>query len=154
MSQHNQQHNQHNIKEFNPYTFYFVNAIDNHENIDAAAINDVANCYDANGNLDYTPDSCDIPHNCFIPAAEDNSGKQIVNPDLDSETLKKCLNYSYYKNKEQALKYLDATNQDVGSEQKYLDMKADYNEELINSMNLTLGSIVLAGFIIKNLFYP
>ena len=153
MSQHNQQHNQHNIKEFNPYTFYFVNAIDNHDNIDAGAIKDVANCYDDTGTFNSEIDGCDILNNCFIPA-EDNSDKQIVNPDLDSETLKKCLNYSYYKNKEQALKYLETTNQDVGSEQKYLDMKSDYNEELINSMNLTLGSIVLAGFIIKNLFYP
>lgn len=153
MSQNQQQHNQHNIKEFNPYTFYFVNAIDNNQDINADAINDVANCYDANGNLDYTLDSCEIPYNCFIPA-EDNSGKQIVNPALDSDILKTCLKHSYYKNKKQALKYLETTNQDVGSEQKYLDMKSDYNEELINSMNLTLGSIVLAGFIIKNLFYP
>ena len=151
MSQHNQQHNQHNIKEFNPYTFYFVNAIDNHDNIDAGAIKDVVNgCFDSSGNFDIKLSSCDIS-NCFT---QDNSGKQIVNPNLDSDTLTTCLKHSYYKNKEQALKYLEATNQDVGSEQKYLDMKADYNEELINSMNLTLGSIVLAGFIIKNLFYP
>ena len=153
MSQHNQQHNQHNIKEFNPYTFYFVNAIDNNQDINVTDISNVVDgCFDSSGNFDIKQSRCDIS-NCFIPA-EDNSGKQIVNPELDSETLEKCLNYSYYKNKQQALKYLDATNQDVGSEQKYLDMKADYNEELINSMNLTLGSIVLAGFIIKNLFYP
>ena len=140
MSQHNQQHNQHNIKEFNPYTFYFVNAIDN-GSINAADIvkpND--NCYDDKGNLDYKRGDCNIPNNCSNPANIH-----------DAET---CLKYAYYKNKEQALKYLEATNQDVGSEQKYMDMKADYNEELINSMNLTLGSIVLAGFIIKNLFYP
>jgi len=151
MSQHNQQHNQHNIKEFNPYTFYFVYAIDNNDNIDAGAIKDVVDgCFDSSGNFDIKRSSCDIS-NCFT---QDGNGKQIVNTALDSDTLKTCLNYSYYKNKQQALKYLDATNQDVGSEQKYLDMKADYNEELINSMNLTLGSIVLAGFIIKNLFYP
>jgi len=153
MSQHNQQHNQHNIKEFNPYTFYFVNAIDNNQDINVTDISNVVNgCFDSSGNFDIKRSGCDIS-NCFIPA-EDNSDKQIVNPALDSDTLKTCLNYSYYKNKQQALKYLETTNQDVGSEQKYLDMKADYNEELINSMNLTLGSIVLAGFIIKNLFYP
>ena len=152
MSQHDQQHNQHNIKEFNPYTFYFVNAIDNnHENIDAAAIDGVVNgCFDSSGNFDIKQSRCDIS-NCFI---QDEHGNNKLNTALDSDTLKTCLNYSYYKNKQQALKYLETTNQDVGSEQKYLDMKADYNEELINSMNLTLGSIVLAGFIINNLFYP
>jgi len=124
MSQHNQQHNQHNIKEFNPYTFYFVNAIDNHSETIVAENNTTINCKKDNLN------------------------------NLKKDDLETCLKHSYYKNKQQALKYLDATNQDVGSEQKYLDMKADYNEELINSMNLTLGSIVLAGFIIKNLFYP
>jgi len=152
MSQHNQQqHNQHNIKEFNPYTFYFVNAIDNNQDINVTDISNVVHgCFDSSGNFDIKRSGCDIS-NCFT---QDGNGKQIVNTALDSDTLKTCLNYSYYKNKQQALKYLDATNQDVGSEQKYLDMKADYNEELINSMNLTLGSIVLAGFIIKNLFYP
>lgn len=146
MSQHNQQHNQHNIKEFNPYTFYFVNAIDNHDNIDAKAIKDVEKCYDANGN--FVRD--------MKPNGEGPTCNELYNS-CDSEEIDDrigCLSHAYYKNKEQALKYLEATNQDVGSEQKYLDMKADYNEELINSMNLTLGSIVLAGFIIKNLFYP
>jgi hypothetical protein len=147
MSQNQQQHNQHNIKEFNPYTFYFVNAIDNHDNIDAAAIYGVGKCYDANGN--------------FVSDKTLNDGEgptcNVLYNSCDSEEINDrigCLTHAYYKNKEQALKYLEATNQDVGSEQKYLDMKADYNEELINSMNLTLGSIVLAGFIIKNLFYP
>lgn len=148
MSQHNQQHNQHNIKEFNPYTFYFVNAIDNnHENIDAKAIKDVEKCYDPNGN--------------FVRDRKPNGEKgptcNVLYNSCDSEKINDrigCLTHAYYKNKQQALKYLEATNQDVGSEQKYMDMKADYNEELINSMNLTLGSIVLAGFIIKNLFYP
>lgn len=146
MSQHNQQHNQHNIKEFNPYTFYFVNAIDNHENIDAKAIKDVEKCYDANGNFVSNK----------TPNGEQTTCNELYNS-CDSEEINDrigCLTHAYYKNKQQALKYLEATNQDVGSEQKYLDMKADYNEELINSMNLTLGSIVLAGFIIKNLFYP
>ena len=82
MSQHNQQHNQHNIKEFNPYTFYFVNAIDNHDNIDAKAIKDVEKCYDANGNLDYTLDSCNIPNdNCYVGGKlkHDNEGCNIPN---------------------------------------------------------------------------
>lgn len=134
------QHNQHNIKEFNPYTFYFVNAIDN-GSINAAAdiVKPNDNCY-VEGNLKYDNEGCNIPNDCSNP--------------VNTHDAKTCLKYAYYKNKEQALKYLEATNQDVGSEQKYMDMKADYNEELINSMNLTLGSIVLAGFIIKNLFYP
>lgn len=94
-----------------------------------------------------------------------NEGKEVkqVNDDkcsktdlneLSGEQLTICLANAYYKNKEKAIQYVESSNKQSSSEQNYEDVKLDYNEELMNTMNLLLGSLVLGGLIYKHVFSP
>lgn len=93
-----------------------------------------------------------------------NEGKEVKKGDDDKcsnleeqdneSLLKKCLANAYYKNKEIAIQYVESSNKQSSSEQNYEDVKLDYNEELMNTMNLLLGSLVLGGLIYKHVFSP
>ena len=72
----------------------------------------------------------------------------------DESLLKKCLANAYHKNKEKAIEYTERINKQSSTQQNYEDVKLDYNEELMNTMNLLLGSLVLGGLIYKHVFSP
>lgn len=112
--------------QYNPYSLYYIHAI--------------------NETKDNEPSP--IKENTTI-----NCSKENLN-DLTEEQLTICLGNSYHKNKEKAIEYAERTNKQSSSEQNYEDVKLDYNEELMNTMNLLLGSLVLGGLIYKHVFSP
>ena len=111
------------VKQFNPYSFFYVHAVDNGD----------------------------------VPLQNNNKDLDCSNKNLhtlNSEQVKECLLDAYYKNKLEAISYVDTNTRDDTSKQKYNDVKLDYNEELINTINLSLGCLILTGFIVKNVYYP
>lgn len=88
-----------------------------------------------------------------VKKGDDNECSNLKQQDNES-LLKKCLANAYHKNKEKAIEYVESSNKQSSSEQNYEDVKLDYNEELMNTMNLLLGSLVLGGLIYKHVFSP
>lgn len=88
-----------------------------------------------------------------VKKGDDNECSDLEEQDNES-LLKKCLANAYHKNKEKAIEYTERINKQSSSEQNYEDVKLDYNEELMNTMNLLLGSLVLGGLIYKHVFSP
>lgn len=113
--------------QYNPYSLYYIHAINEGKNITEETKENVLEC------------SIDKLRN---------------NPTNDEEILKSCLANAYHKNKEKAIEYVESSNKQSSSEQNYEDVKLDYNEELMNTMNLLLGSLVLGGLIYKHVFSP
>ncbi len=90
-----------------------------------------------------------------VKKGNDNECSEENLKQQDNESLlKKCLANAYHKNKEKAIEYVESSNKQSSSEQNYEDVKLDYNEELMNTMNLLLGSLVLGGLIYKHVFSP
>ena len=111
--------------QYNPYSLYYIHAINEGEEV-------------KKGNDE-----------------NDNECSEVNLKQQDNESLlKKCLANAYHKNKEKAIEYTERINKQSSSEQNYEDVKLDYNEELMNTMNLLLGSLVLGGLIYKHVFSP
>lgn len=107
--------------QYNPYSLYYIHAINEGEIVQKAADNTVCN---------------------------------NISDEDDEQTLKSCLANAYHKNKQKAIEYVESSNKQSSTQQNYEDVKLDYNEELMNTMNLLLGSLVLGGLIYKHAFSP
>jgi hypothetical protein len=64
-----------------------------------------------------------------------------------------CYNKELCKNKRNVYWLTNNKNINSGSTQKYLDMNNEYNYQLLTSINLGVGILLLSGFIIKNTYY-
>lgn len=105
--------------QYNPYSLYYIHAINEGEIVQKAADNTVCN---------------------------------NISDEDDEAILEKCLSNAYYNNQQKAIDYVESSNKQSSTQQNYEDVKLDYNEELMNSMNLLLGSLVLGGLIYKHVF--
>jgi hypothetical protein len=114
--------------QYNPYSLYYIHAINEGENITEETKENVL--------------------------AECSIKKLRENPTDEEGILKSCLANAYHKNKEKAIEYVESSNKQSSTQQNYEDVKLDYNEELMNTMNLLLGSLVLGGLIYKHAFSP
>ena len=65
----------------------------------------------------------------------------------NGENAKNCSRNELCKNKENVNTLYNLQNNHGGSNQKYLDTKKKYNDEMLNTLNLGIGIIILSGFI-------
>lgn len=72
----------------------------------------------------------------------------IANEDI----IKRCLNASLCRNRDRSKDYSEKMNRDGSSKQRYNDVKSEFNEEFMNSINLILGSLILGGLIFKQYY--
>lgn len=112
--------------QYNPYSLYYIHAINETKDNEPSPIN----------------------KNTTIDCSKENLNK------LKEAELNICLGNSYHKNQEKAIEYVESSNKQSSTQQNYEDVKLDYNEELMNTMNLLLGSLVLGGLIYKHAFSP
>ena len=105
-----------------------------------------------------------IPHSFAYKSAESqgtfNGGrcKNIGNPirrPIAGMTAKELEEYriqSLCENRKKALEYAQLSGRDALSEQTSEDAQKRYNEEVATAVNLTLGSLVLLGFVVQRIY--
>uniref|UniRef100_A0A6C0C2K1 Uncharacterized protein n=1 Tax=viral metagenome TaxID=1070528 RepID=A0A6C0C2K1_9ZZZZ len=84
-------------------------------------------------------------NDCFELGTNDDI---IANEDI----IKRCLNASLCRNRDRSKDYSEKMNRDGSSRQRYNDVKNEFNEEFMNSINLILGSLILGGLIFKQYY--
>lgn len=84
-------------------------------------------------------------NDCFELGSNDDI---IANEDI----IKRCLNASLCRNRDRSKDYSEKMNRDGSSIQRYNDVKSEFNEEFMNSINLILGSLILGGLIFKQYY--
>lgn len=84
-------------------------------------------------------------NDCFELGSNDDI---IANEDI----IKRCLNASLCRNRDRSKDYSEKMNRDGSSRQRYNDVKSEFNEEFMNSINLILGSLILGGLIFKQYY--
>ena len=84
-------------------------------------------------------------NDCFELGTNDDV---IANEDI----IKRCLNASLCRNRDRSKDYSEKMNRDGSSKQRYNDVKSEFNEEFMNSINLILGSLILGGLIFIQCF--
>ena len=84
-------------------------------------------------------------NDCFELGSNDDI---IANEDI----IKRCLNASLCRNRDRSKDYSEKMNRDGSSKQRYNDVKSEFNEEFMNSINLILGSLILGGLIFKQYY--
>ena len=84
-------------------------------------------------------------NDCFELGTNDDV---IANEDI----IKRCLNASLCRNRDRSKDYSEKMNRDGSSKQRYNDVKNEFNEEFMNSINLILGSLILGGLIFKQYY--
>jgi len=72
------------------------------------------------------------------------------NPTNIGSNTNQCVYKELCKNRKNATTLYGLTNVNSGSDQKYLDTKRKYNEEIRNTINLGIGIVLLACFIYRN----
>ena len=84
-----------------------------------------------------------------------NGCHAVANTDcttIDNNNLDKCytLHLCENRDKAEAFRYIKENNNT--SVQKYNDTNNEYTEEIMNTINLTVGIVFLSGVILKNYF--
>lgn len=123
------------VKKYDPYSFFYINA----ENNDTMPLD--ASCAILKEDSDLNDDCNEI----F--ASFDGDGKP-----MNENDIKKCLDLRLCQNKDKASEYIYNDDRDGTSKQKYDDIKKDYNEELMNTVNLTIGIVFLGGLLISKYY--
>lgn len=77
----------------------------------------------------------------------DKSWDASCNSTTYLENNDKCLKKELCKNRMYATQLLSSQNQHGGADQKYMDTKQSYNNELLNLGNLVLGTVLLSGLL-------
>lgn len=70
----------------------------------------------------------------------------------NEDIIKRCLDASLCRNRDRSVDYSTKMNRDSSSKQRYNDVKSEFNEEFMNSINLILGSLILGGLIFKQYY--
>ena len=70
----------------------------------------------------------------------------------NEDIIKRCLDASLCRNRDRSVDYSTKMNRDGSSKQRYNDVKSEFNEEFMNSINLILGSLILGGLIFKQYY--
>jgi len=70
----------------------------------------------------------------------------------NEDIIKRCLDASLCRNRDRSGDYSTKMNRDGSSKQRYDDVKREFNEEFMNSINLILGSLILGGLIFKQYY--
>jgi hypothetical protein len=123
------------VKKYDPYSFFYLTA----ENNDTMPLD--ASC----AILKEVPKLNDDCNEIF--ASFENNGIPI-----NEDDIKKCLDLRLCQNKDKASEYIYNDDRDGTSKQKYEDIKKDYNEELMNTVNLTIGIVFLGGLLISKYY--
>jgi len=103
------------------------------------------------------------PNDFFYVKAEENKTMPnakncedlIKNPpqNCDANPTQQCLDSELCLNKKHANKLYVVQNNNGGSDQRYLDVKTEYNDALFNSFNLGVGIIITIGIIYTKYIY-
>jgi hypothetical protein len=121
------------VKKYDPYSFFYINAENNDTmplDASCAILKEVSNLNDICNDISF------------------NGGGEPINED----DIKKCLDLRLCQNKDKASEYIYNDDRDGTSKQKYDDIKKDYNEELMNTVNLTIGIVFLGGLLISKYY--
>lgn len=114
------------VKNYDPYNFFYISEKSRLDNM--------------NGGCQALYEEEGIQEQCNSNNVEDDS------------VIEKCYNLRLCENRDLAEQFRYIKEKNNTSVQKYRDTTNEYSEEIINTVNLSIGILFLSGVIIKNYF--
>ena len=91
-----------------------------------------------------------MPKVCDTYLKNTNINGETCNIENIKNNLENCMNKELCINQQYVNKIYQLQNNHKGSDQKYLDTKQTYSDDLLNIVNLGIGIVIMITFIIKN----
>ena len=113
------------VKNYDPYNFFYISEKSRLDNI--------------NGGCQALYEDTQLEEEC-------NSNN------VDNDSIENCYNLRLCENRDLAEQFRYIKEKNNTSVQKYRDTTNEYSEEIINTVNLSIGILFLSGVIIKNYF--